>query len=725
MAWRAGTNVKGTLQNVGLSAATIAVFLGVGEVVCRVLEHAEPPHPIAHYIADWQQWDDDFYTVGTTAIGQPPWEDYNSDGLRDREHDLSKPPGTRRVVCLGDSTTLGFGLRPAEAYPQVLEGLLQAEGRAVEVMNVALWGWSTRQERIAYRRIARRYSPDHVVLGVCLNDIPELQDNLVRPPRFLAALHERSALVRKLVRAREREIHDVEELFAEAGSAKVHEAYSRFFAELRALRNDVRADGATFAVLLFPFRLQVLPGAPPPVAQRTILDFCKAEGIDCLDLLPVLRPVGGAAFSDYDHFSAEGSGVVARAVLDWSRRPGGLAPRDSGGGTAEPPHDPRALVSQLRSPDAEERARAAHALGEAAAGGRATTGALLHALDDPAPEVRAAAAWALGGREEAGAVDALARRLEDDKPVVRGAAAAALGRIGLPARPAGRVLVERLGDADPTVRWRAEVALETIGLDAASDLPRLVELLRDPASPGRAEAAEVTGRLGESALPALPALLSASSDSRPAVRTAAVMALGQMGPSARAAVPVLLERFRDPEIRWRVALVLGQIGPGAAAAVPPLVAALDDASSPVRWQAVKALGRIGAAALPAAPALAAAARRPEGLVRRDALISLSRVGADPALVLRSLEEATRDRDSGVRSAAAQLLGELGPAGRPALPALVPLLDDGNEHVRGQAARALERLRPLPEEAERALARSTAERRRLQKDIRPGAAATSK
>lgn len=280
------SNLKGTLQNLGLSAATVVLFAGSAEIVCRLLEHAAPPQPIAHYIADWQEWDGDFYTVSTTAIGQPPWNDYNSDGLRDREHDLRKPPGTRRVICLGDSTTLGFGLRPAEAYPQLLESLLQASGRAVEVFNVALWGWSTRQERIAYRRIARRYSPDHVLLGVCLNDIPELQNNLVRPPRFLGVLHEHSALVRKLVRARDREIHDVEELFGQANSAKVHEGFSRFFSELRALRNDMRADGASFSVLVFPFRFQVLPGAPPPVAQKTILDFCHAEGIDCLDLLP-------------------------------------------------------------------------------------------------------------------------------------------------------------------------------------------------------------------------------------------------------------------------------------------------------------------------------------------------------------------------------------------------------------------------------------------------------
>lgn len=719
------TNLKGVFQNLALCTASVGLFLGGAEVVCRFLERAAPPHPIAHYIAGWQEWEGDFYTVSTTAIGQPPWNDYNSDGLRDREHELRKPPGTRRIVCLGDSTTLGFDLRPTEAYPAVLEGLLQASGRAVEVFNVALWGWSTRQERIAYRRIARRYSPDHVLLGVCLNDIPELQDNLVRPPRFLTVLHEHSALVRKLVRARDREIHDVEELFGQANAPKVKEGFSRFFSELRALRNDVRADGASFAVLIFPFRFQVLSGSPPPTAQKTILDFCHAEGIACLDLLPMLRPVGEGGFLDYDHFSATGSSIVARAVFGWNQLPEGLAPRPSGAPSAEPPRDPLALVSQLRSPDTGQRVRAARGLGEAVDGSQLANDALLHALEDPAPEVRAAAAWAIGGRGDAQAVDALTYRLGDDNPLVRGGAAAALGRIGPPARPAARELVERLGDADEMVRWRAEVALETVGLEVRSCLPGLIELLLERDGPGRAEAAEVTGKLGASALPALPGLIDALTDRRQVVRSAAVLALGRMGPAARDAVPALLEAFRDPETRWRVADALGDIGPAAAAAVPQLVAALDDASNPVRWQAVRALGRIGPAARGAAPALVEAARRPQAIVRLDAIISLSRVGADSALVLGAFQRAAGDEDPEVRGIAARLLGELGPAGRPALATLSALLEDHDYRVRGRAARALERMGPLPESTERALARAIAERERMREEARHAAVAGPK
>ena len=54
--------------------------------------------------------------------------------------------------------------------------------------------------------VVRAYRPHAVILAVCLNDIPELQNNLARPPEWLAGLFRRSALVRRVVNAKGREI---------------------------------------------------------------------------------------------------------------------------------------------------------------------------------------------------------------------------------------------------------------------------------------------------------------------------------------------------------------------------------------------------------------------------------------------------------------------------------------------------------------------------------------
>src|SRR4029453_16976194 len=45
----------------------------------------------------------------------------NPRGSRDLERALAKPPGTRRLLSLGDSFAWGVGVELADAYPQRLE----------------------------------------------------------------------------------------------------------------------------------------------------------------------------------------------------------------------------------------------------------------------------------------------------------------------------------------------------------------------------------------------------------------------------------------------------------------------------------------------------------------------------------------------------------------------------------------------------------------------------
>jgi HEAT repeat protein/lysophospholipase L1-like esterase len=667
--------LRETLLNLLLSAVTVVLFLGSGEGLCRLLERkARAAPPVATYIAGWQNWDGDFYTVKSSAFGWPPWEDYNSEGLRDREHDVAKRPGTWRIVCLGDSVTLGGLIRPRQAFPQVLERRLQASGTEAEVFNVALFGWSTRQERIAYERIARRYRPDQVLLGVCLNDIPELQNNLTRPPPLLSALYRRSALVRRLVRAREREIADVEELFAGKDSAKVKEAFGRFFAEVRALRDEVQADGGRFGLLVFPFRFQVRPGAPPPSVQEAIAAFCRKEKIPFLDLLPALQPLRDAAFVDYDHLSPGGARRVAEEVLSSGLVPGGGAGR---GPSLDAPSPARGAT-----PDAS---------------------ALVAALGDPRLAVRTAAAWDLGdvGQGGAGAVSALLRLLSDSDPRARAAATYGLGGMGEAARSAVPALVERLADGDDNVRWRAADALGQVGMEAGDALGPLIALVQDRGGRGRGLAVEVVGRLGAEAAPAVPTLVQAIDDPREEVRWRAVWALGEIGPPASAAVPALLRAWKDRGLRWRIADALGGIGPAAAPAVPTLTAALADDNSLVRWRAASALGFIGPAARSAVPALLAAVRHPEPNVRWGAIVALDRMDAG-AQAVPAFAAALADEDVRVRGAAAAGLGRLGPAARSVMPALVLLLKDPEPSLRVQAARALGRTGILPASARAAL-----------------------
>jgi len=126
-----------------------------------------------------------------------------------------------------------------------------------------------------------------------------------------------------VLRAREREIARVEELFLFPDSERVRRGFELTLEEIRALAEEVRADGARFTLLVFPFRFQVEEGTASPGPQQRLERFSRESGIPYLDLLPALRGAGREAFLDYDHLSPKGAERVARALV----KSGLLVPR--------------------------------------------------------------------------------------------------------------------------------------------------------------------------------------------------------------------------------------------------------------------------------------------------------------------------------------------------------------------------------------------------------------
>jgi HEAT repeat protein/lysophospholipase L1-like esterase len=606
-------------QNLALGLGATALVLGALEGGARLLENRRPPRPeVADYIWDWDdKMPGGFYVMKSDGVGWPPWQEFNGDGLRDRTRTREKPEGWTRIAFLGDSVTLGAELAPREAYPQLLEARYAADGRRAEVMNVALWGWSTRQERIAWQRIARHYSPDQAVLAVCLNDIPELFNNLARPARWLMWLHERAALVRLLVNAEGREIDSVERLFSDADAPRVRDALARFFDEVRALRREVEADGAMFAMVVFPFRFQVEPKAPPPLVQERIAAFCRAEGLRCLDLLPTIARAGPGAFLDYDHLSSSGAQLVADTL-----RASDLVAESA----SSPEELSRALGARGGAGAAgaaswlDERQRAPHA---------GAVAAIADVLEHGAAAERQAAAWALGVAREAALqfIEALSKRARQDESAgVRAGAARALGDIG--DRAGAAALFEALGDSSEAVRASAAQGLVRVR-PVPGDVPALAGALDSPDRYVAAFAAWSLGNLGAAAEPAVPDLVRVLAiDETNAVVAAA---LARVGPAAKAAVPELVKALAsdDDGRRWRAARTLGRIGPAAEPAVPALSGALVDPNGVVRAHAARALGRIGPAAKPAAAALQRATGDREEGVRDEARLALERLRGRP------------------------------------------------------------------------------------------------
>jgi len=103
----------------------------------------------------------------------------NSWGMRDREYNLAKPPGTYRIALFGPSDVMGWGVADSEVFSAVFEAKLdsvaRARGQHVEVLNFGMPAYSLVQEVLQLQSAGLRFSPDLAVLAIHPYDLAGLQ----------------------------------------------------------------------------------------------------------------------------------------------------------------------------------------------------------------------------------------------------------------------------------------------------------------------------------------------------------------------------------------------------------------------------------------------------------------------------------------------------------------------------------------------------------------------
>jgi hypothetical protein len=93
----------------------------------------------------------------------------NHEGYRDVDHPVAKPPGTYRILLLGDSMSEGVEVALQDLYWKRLESTLPqcpAFSRlSIEVISLAVNGYGTAQEYLTLRERGLKYRPDLVLLA--------------------------------------------------------------------------------------------------------------------------------------------------------------------------------------------------------------------------------------------------------------------------------------------------------------------------------------------------------------------------------------------------------------------------------------------------------------------------------------------------------------------------------------------------------------------------------
>lgn len=251
----------------------------------------------------------------------------NSKGLRDREFEYAKPTDTYRILFLGDSLTLGWGVDLDKTFSKRLEPMLSADmGRKVEVINTGVGNYNTAQEYAYFHDEGRRYDADRVLLLYFINDAEPTPvfkpTGLIERSMLSVFLWSRVTKLQARLGMRPDFRNYYEDLYRASSPGWLASQSA-----LRHLRNDLRAMNRPLTVFVCPELRKMKPAYLFPEPHRKILSFLAAEGIDFVDLLPRFqsRPEPERDFwvSEEDsHPNALGHQIIAEGVADALRTRG-------------------------------------------------------------------------------------------------------------------------------------------------------------------------------------------------------------------------------------------------------------------------------------------------------------------------------------------------------------------------------------------------------------------
>ncbi len=283
-------------------------------------------------------------------------EETNALGFRGPEVRVEKPPGTFRIVGLGDSVTWGAGLDEEFTYLRVLERELEAKvphppGLRFEAVNTAVVGYSTHQELVTLERDGLPMCPDLVTVGYVGNDAFPTEDpfhnvNAVHKPpnpdvrKFeyemprlypLHILNLARSMVKRAWAQHERAGAPPPALPEEWPKGGFEERTWPIMQEhFREFKRLAAENHFHLLVLLFPGYLQVKWAEHTPFPQSRVAAFLAAEQIDYIEMWEVFHRAGGELFVDWVHPNAAGHRLAAEEILRYAREKGWLNGVESG-----------------------------------------------------------------------------------------------------------------------------------------------------------------------------------------------------------------------------------------------------------------------------------------------------------------------------------------------------------------------------------------------------------
>ena len=290
----------------------------------------------------------------------------NDMGHRDDEVTLEKPEGVYRILMLGDSFTVGANVLQEQAYPQVLETLLDDRSdRDIQVVNTGVGGWEPFMYAQYYEHYGQDFDPDLVLIGFfagndAYNQLTRVEqlpttvlgrrvsrDSATKPlTKLLVYLHEHSHLTRLLMQKGPHALTFTRDDCADFSeeyvavqqarmpshlqrSAKQESLAANSIQQIQRIQQSASEAGIPVVVVLLPDENQINPDLQDVLLaedERSHYDFGMPqsllselfadEGIPTIDLLPVFLDDSRCLYMNDTHWIPEGHHLAAETIAD-------------------------------------------------------------------------------------------------------------------------------------------------------------------------------------------------------------------------------------------------------------------------------------------------------------------------------------------------------------------------------------------------------------------------
>lgn len=247
----------------------------------------------------------------------------NSKGLRDTEYTYEKPDSTFRILLLGDSITLGWGVRQGHIYADVLEKQLNhnlnlPRYKRFEVINAGVGNYNTEHELYYLESEGLKYHPDMVMICFFVNDGEIIKHResisfLDRNSYLWTMMKGRLDMMTRMMSVEKDYVDFYNDLYIPGSPGRT--AFDRAFNQILQICRRIQID--PFVVLYPELHVTDETSYPFKKVHQLVRDLSAAYEAPVVDLLPIYQgeiPESLWVAPDDAHPNARAHNMAADAI---------------------------------------------------------------------------------------------------------------------------------------------------------------------------------------------------------------------------------------------------------------------------------------------------------------------------------------------------------------------------------------------------------------------------